>query len=213
MQNRHQRSLIAQYGVQPHPHNSEVAGLIRIAGYKGTHEYQDKVRDTPTHKPVHVHVRVRTKGPHISVTDFQHSPAISPQINARSSPRTSCNTPRSCHRTALPGVRHNFPVKSAKYVPFPDSRIVSPGRCSSINRDICIFLCWSTISLFALLLLCVDYQRTSLRLSQELVVGLRYGVAACRRLQLKSNKVIVREDKLYWAAVDALCIACCSKGK
>ena len=143
----------------------------------------------------------------ISNTRRQYSP------KSMHGPRTSYNTPRSCHRTALPGVRHNFPVKSAKYVPFPDSRIVSPGRCSSINRDICIFLCWSTISLFALLLLCVDYQRTSLRLSQELVVGLRYGVAACRRLQLKSNKVIVREDKLYWAAVDALCIACCSKGK
>ena len=43
----------------------------RVQGYSVD---QDKVRDTLTHKPVHVHVR--TKAPHISVTDFQHSPAI-----------------------------------------------------------------------------------------------------------------------------------------
>ena len=45
-------------------------------GIQGYSVDQDKVHDTPTHKPVHVHVHVRTKAPHISVTDFQHSPAI-----------------------------------------------------------------------------------------------------------------------------------------
>ena len=117
----------------------------------------------------------------------------------------------SIHRTALRRERHNFLVKNCQIRSSPGSRSVSPGSCSSINRDICNFLCWSTISHFALLLLCGDSQRINLRPSQELVVGLRYGVAACRRLQLESNKVIVHEDKLCCAAaVDALCIACCS---
>ena len=87
---------------------------------------------------------------------------------------------------------------------------VSPRRMSITPYRIpsrCLHLC--LIRLLAFLLLFGDAQRTSLRLSQELVVGLRCGVAACRRLQLE-YKVIVREDKLCCAAADAFCIACCS---
>ena len=112
-----------------------------------------------------------------------HSPAI--LAKSMHGPRTSYKLQVSHRCTPYYVTTRTSQFSSKKmpntvYVPFRDPRSVSPGSCSSINRDICIFLCWSTTSHFALLLLCGDSQRTNLRLSQELVVGLRYGVAACR---------------------------------